>query len=95
MAGPVCPVERRPPDPDCSPRPVEGVVVKAIDGAGAVQARAVSDADGGFSFELAPGSYEVLAEPAPHLLGEPAPVEVTVGSEPVDVGFLMYDTGIR
>lgn len=95
VAGPICPVERQPPDSACSPRPVEGAVVKALNPAGEVRARAVSDAAGRFQLDLVPGDYTVEALPVEGYSGSPAPVTVTVSSAPVDVGTLMYDTGLR
>ncbi|MGA7269600.1 MAG: carboxypeptidase-like regulatory domain-containing protein [Acidimicrobiia bacterium] len=94
-AGPTCPVQRQPPDPNCSPRPVEGAVVKAVDEAGQVQARTVSDATGRFQLDLIPGAYTVVAEPVEGYFSSPGPVAVTVSTDTVDVGTLMYDTGMR
>ena len=51
--------------------------------------------DGRFSFDLTAGRYEIIAEPANGLMGTPEPIEVEVVAEPIDVGVLMYDTGIR
>ncbi len=95
VAGPNCPVEKQPPDPNCLPRQVEGATVKASDSAGSEQARAVSDADGTFVLELEPGEYTIAFDPVEGLLGAPQPIEVTVASQPVDLGTVAYDTGIR
>ena len=53
-AGPVCPVERIPPDPACAPRPVAGAVVVVRDGTGREVARATTAADGRFLVPVAP-----------------------------------------
>jgi hypothetical protein len=94
-AGPVCPVETNPPDPACAPRPVVGAVVVAVAESGD-RFETTTGPDGRFSFTLAAGGYEIIAEPANGLMGTPEPIEVDVISPgPIDVGVLMYDTGIR
>ena len=93
-AGPVCPVETNPPDPACAPRPVVGAVVVAV-GESGDRFEATTGPDGRFSFDLPAGRYEIIAEPANGLMGTPEPIEVVVVAEPIDVGVLMYDTGIR
>ena len=93
-AGPVCPVETNPPDPACAPRPVVGAIVVAVAESGD-QVETTTGPDGRFSFGLAAGRYEIIAEPTAGFMGTPEPIEVDVGSVPIDVGVLMYDTGIR
>jgi hypothetical protein len=94
VAGPVCPVETNPPDPACAPRPVVGATVLAVSDSGEV-VDSKTEADGRFRFILAPGRYEIVAQPAEGLMGTPQPFEVEVLSGPLDLGVLMYDTGIR
>lgn len=94
LAGPVCPVETNPPDPACAPRPVVDAIVQAVADSGEV-VESTTGPDGRFSFVLAPGRYEIIAQPAEGLMGTAAPIEVEVLAEPVDLGVLMYDTGIR
>jgi hypothetical protein len=94
MAGPVCPVETNPPDPACAPRPVAGAMVAAVSESGD-QVETTTGPDGRFSFDLAAGRYQIVARPAEGLMGTPEPVEVEAASGSVDVGVLMYDTGIR
>ena len=94
-AGPVCPVEKNPPDPACAPRKVAGAVVVFRDASGAEIARATTAADGAFVAELAPGSYTVEARPAKGLMGTPGPQNVTVNSGAATTVQLDYDTGIR
>jgi hypothetical protein len=97
-SGPVCPVERNPPDPACADRPVAGalVIVRGADGHPVSQA--TTNPDGTF---LAPvpggGSYNVEAQPTAGLLGTPAAVQVVVpdGAGAWAVVDLAYDTGIR
>jgi hypothetical protein len=97
VAGPVCPVEREPPDPACAERPVNGaeVVVLSVD-RGTEVARMTTDANGGFSVALAPGRYRLVAQPADGLMAAPGPVdmELVLGDPPEPV-VLPYDTGIR
>jgi hypothetical protein len=94
-AGPVCPVERNPPDPGCAPRPVAGATIVIRDGSGAQVAAAISGADGAFFVSLSPGDYVVDPRPVQGLLGTAAqqPASVTAGA--VTVVQLDYDTGIR
>ncbi len=95
VAGPVCPVERVPPDPACAPRPVAGATVVVRDGSGPEVARAVTAADGSFFVELPAGEYVVEPQPAEGLLGTAAAQEVTVVDGAVAAVQLDYDTGIR
>lgn len=98
LAGPICPVERNPPDPACADRPVVGAEVVVRDGTGAEVARAVTAADGTFLVPV-PGSgvYSVEAQPTTGILGTPAALLVDVGAGPAAwaAALLGYDTGIR
>ena len=96
-AGPVCPVERDPPDPACAPRPVEGAVLIVTDTTGREVARVTSGPEGRYEINLQPGAYEMTPQPVEGLMGTPGPISFRVtgpGEVPqrVDVG---YDTGIR
>jgi hypothetical protein len=51
--------------------------------------------DGRFSFVVASGRYEIVAQPVEGLTGTPQPFDVEVLAESIDLGVLMYDTGIR
>ena len=68
-AGPVCPVERNPPDPSCAPRPVAGATIVIRDGLGGQVAAAVSGADGAFFVAVGAGDYVVDPRPVQGLLG--------------------------
>src|SRR4051812_27054115 len=48
-AGPVCPVERVPPESACAPRPVVGAVLVVRDAAGNEVARATTGTDGRYA----------------------------------------------
>jgi hypothetical protein len=96
-AGPVCPVEKSPPDPSCAPRPVAGALIVATNADGSEVGRATSAADGSYQMVVGEtGTLQITGSPVAGLLGAPAPVSVTLET-PSDVGRadLVYDTGIR
>ncbi len=95
VAGPVCPVEREPPDPACAARPVAGATLIIEDAAGSELRRVTSDAAGHFSLDLVPGSYRIVPQRVPTLLGTAPPLDLVVreGEHPQPV--ISYDTGIR
>ena len=97
LAGPVCPVETEPPDPDCAPRPVEGalILVQPADGRDIVVAQGETDGDGRVLLDLPGGDYLVFGAAVGGLIGTPEPMPITVeAGETVSVE-LGYDTGIR
>jgi hypothetical protein len=97
-AGPVCPVEKSPPDPKCAPRPVAGAVIVATDPSGQEVGRATTAADGTYSLAVSEGrgTFTITGQPVKGLMGVPKPAQVTLGG-PSDVQRvdLSYDTGIR
>lgn len=94
-AGPVCPVEQIPPDPNCAARPVADAEVIILTPDGREVARPKSDAAGKIRLTLPQGRYIVRpVSAAGGLPSAPAEVTVDVGTTPVDVE-LGYDTGIR
>ena len=96
VAGPVCPVERVPPDPACEPRPVPGAVVDITDANGQPVARQETDASGTSFFELPPGAYVVtVADTGEGFMGLPEPQKVTVAAGAVATAIVTFDTGIR
>jgi hypothetical protein len=97
IAGPVCPVETDPPDPDCAPRPVAGatVLVQPADGRDIVVAQGMTDADGRVRLELPAGDYLVVGAAVEGLMGAPQPVAASVAAGRVTSVELAYDTGIR
>src|SRR3989344_3538032 len=59
MQGPVCPVMRDPPDPDCADKPYKTTLaVTSPDGAKVVKTF-TSDAEGKFYVEIPPGQYAI------------------------------------
>jgi hypothetical protein len=95
QAGPVCPVERQPPDPACADRPVAGAIVVVTNNGNEVT-RTISAADGTFHLRLAPGEYQLVPQPAQGLMGTAQPIALTVRTgEPMAPLVVTYDTGIR
>ena len=94
--GPICPVERDPPDPACAEPPVAGAELVIEDLSGTEVARLTTAVDGSFSADLAPGAYRLVPQPVEGLMGTAPPVEfrVEAGEAPADLQ-LSYDTGIR
>lgn len=95
LAGPVCPVETVPPDPDCAPRPVAGAVVVVRDGGGSEVARVVTGADGSFFAAVPSGEYTVEPQPVEGMMGTAGALGVTVVAGLVAEVQLDYDTGVR
>lgn len=96
-AGPVCPVERNPPDPSCAPRPVAGAVIEAVDAAGLAVARATTAADGSYVLTIdETGTFTITGQPVAGFMRAPEPVTVTLATPGATVrADLEYDTGIR
>jgi len=95
IAGPVCPVEQNPPDPECAPRPVEGAVLIVRGPDGTEAGRAQTDGRGFFELALDPGSYTLEPQPVEGLMGTAAPVSFTVEDSTSTPLTVEYDTGIR
>jgi hypothetical protein len=96
-AGPVCPVERNPPDPACAARPVPGAVLIIQEaGTGQEKVRVTTDHDGRFSVALAPGAYRLAPQPVAGLMGGAHPVDFRVeAGQSTPPLVVSYDTGIR
>lgn len=95
LAGPVCPVERDPPDPECAPRPVSGAGITVTNTESGNGATAVSDDDGLYRLVVDAGPLRVVAGPVEGYLGIPDRVLVTGIAERTLVVDLLYDTGVR
>lgn len=97
FAGPVCPVETDPPDPECAPRPVQGalILVQPADGRDIVVAQGETDADGRVLLDVPAGDYLVIGAAVEGLMGVPQPIAVTVEADEATPVGLGYDTGIR
>lgn len=62
LLGPMCPVEKTPPDPKCADRPYKtDLVATSPDGMLAIQ-QFSSDASGKFSVDLEPGEYLISSD---------------------------------
>jgi hypothetical protein len=95
VAGPTCPVESSPPDPQCAARPVAGATLLIKDLSGRTVATVASDETGAFSLTLPPGDYVLVAQPVDGLMGTAPPLSFSViGGSPVELT-VEYDTGIR
>jgi hypothetical protein len=95
VAGPSCPVETQPPDPNCAPRPVGNAEIVVRDQLGGELSRGTSGADGSVAIQLPAGTYIVEALPAEGLMSPPEPVAFSVAPGGFADLFLAYDTGIR
>jgi hypothetical protein len=95
VAGPTCPAETDPPDPDCAPRPVPTAEITAVHLETGSEVVAVSDSEGRFRIEVPPGTVRLSSEPVEGLMGAPDPVEITAAAGDRHVVDLVYDTGIR
>jgi len=92
LLGPTCPVETE--SSLCPDEPLAGVTVKVFDG-DLVVATTESDAQGRFTFDLAPGTYVVRAEPDEDQAQTVKPIEVTVVPDRTVEIDLPVDSGIR
>jgi hypothetical protein len=96
MAGPTCPVESDPPDPNCEPRPVAAAVIVATDAAGNEVARTQTGGDGRFSLTVPHGRWQIRAEPRDDYFAVSEPIEIDVDATDIArVVDFTYDTGIR
>jgi hypothetical protein len=94
MAGPTCPVEKDPPDPQCADRPLQTVV--AIYRASDLMHTIVltkSNKVGEFEASLPPGSYTVTAGES--MFPRCTPTDATVLSSIYTTIIISCDTGIR
>lgn len=94
-AGPVCPVQQAPPDPDCADRPVEDAVIDVEAAGGVWVARIQTGEDGTFSVVLPPGTYTFVPQPVEGFMGTAPEQDVVVVDGNVDGVDIPYDTGIR
>lgn len=93
LAGPTCPVER--PNESACVRPISGATILALDSAGGEAGRTVSDSTGSYFLRLPPGTYEIVPQAVPGLMGVAAAARVTVTAGAALQLDLRYDTGIR
>jgi hypothetical protein len=95
--GPVCPVERIPPDPQCAPRP-GAADIQLVDPQGSVIVEGRAGTDGIFTVAVGPGRYTVKASapaPGPGRGCQAEPAQVTVAAGSFASVAVTCDTGIR
>jgi len=97
--GPICPVERVPPDPACLPTAetykAYPVSIFTADGKRKITQLSPS-LDGSFSSELPPGNYLVVLEKAQNNIGgSNLPAEISITSLNTTLLSISIDTGIR
>jgi len=94
LAGPVCPVEQIPPDPNCADRPIVAhLTLSHGGGGGGGGGQASSGADGMFEIRAAPGKYTLSATTHEAMFCRSQDVVISVGAF-TDVQ-VDCDTGIR
>ncbi|MEX2251288.1 MAG: hypothetical protein WD895_04355 [Acidimicrobiia bacterium] len=95
VAGPTCPVETDPPDPECAFRVVPDAEIVATLPNGA-QIRARSGEDGAFRLVVPPGALTVTFGAVEGLISAPDAIAATVEeNQTLDLSDVAYDTGIR
>ncbi len=96
-AGPTCPVERIPPDPNCADRPVANANVSIrVTSSGALVKSIVSDANGNFRADLSSGTYTISVTPqSGGYLPRCNEAQATVSVNQVSNVDVSCDTGIR
>jgi hypothetical protein len=97
--GPICPVEKIPPDPACMPtaETYKAYPVSVYTSDGKVKIIQLNPSlDGTFSTELPSGNYQVVLEtPNKYVGGSNLPVEVSIVSLEKTMLSINIDTGIR
>lgn len=95
VAGPICPVQRPPAEPICTPRAIADAEAILFSADGREVARGIADGDGKITFEAPEGAYFVEAPLPDGMMRGPQPQAFSaVGGD--HVGLLMeFDTGIR
>ena len=97
--GPICPVEKIPPDPACMPtaETYKAYPVSIYTSDGKIKITQLAPSlDGSFSTELAPGNYLVILETAnKNIGGSNLPSEVSIVSQGKTMLSINIDTGIR
>ena len=97
VAGPTCPVETVPPEPQCAPRPLVARLRIHRLGSRLPSTMLRSTKNGRFEVRLAPATYVVqaLGQNGSFYPRPPAPVQVRVNTGRLTHITITYDTGIR
>ena len=97
--GPICPVEKIPPDPGCLPtaETYKAYPVAIMTSDGRRKIEQINPAlDGSFNLELAPGHYLIILEKEQNKIGgSNLPVEVSIIAQKKTLIHIDIDTGIR
>jgi len=93
VLAPTCPVEST--QSPCPGHPLAGVPVRVVDEDGDVWASAVSDDEGAFEIDVAPGSYLLTASIDEDPARSVTPVRVLVRAGDVVRSDVVVDSGIR
>ena len=94
-AGPVCPVERVPPDPQCAPRGVKTTIRVRSASSHKLVKKVHSGGDGRFKARLRPGSYVLEAQSGAGGWPRCQPQQVAVKAHHFARVHVSCDTGIR
>jgi hypothetical protein len=97
--GPICPVEKIPPDPACMPtaETYKAYPVSVYTSDGKIKITQLDPSlDGSFSTELPPGNYQVILKTATKYIGgSNLPSEISIVSGEKTMLSINIDTGIR
>ena len=94
-AGPVCPVERVPPDPAGAAGPVADATILVVAAEGNPVATVATGADGTVLVAVPAGTYVLQPQAVTGMMGGAQPVNVTVADGAATPAAVSYDTGIR
>ena len=97
--GPICPVEKNPPDPGCLPtaETYQAYPVGIWSANGSRKTEQIAPAlDGSYRAELAPGNYRVILEKEQYGIGgSNLPVDISIFAGNTTLLNISIDTGIR
>lgn len=96
LLGPICPVMRNPPDPQCADKPYAVRLIIAPEGSPGAMKEFSSDANGKFNLSLTPGIYEIQQAPTRSILPRcAAKSAIEVATNTYTKTTIYCDTGIR
>lgn len=96
LLGPICPVVRDPPDPDCSDKPYSTKLVLTTADQSRVIAEFSSGADGKFEIKIQPGEYAIRSAVAANVLPYCSTNDtILVNANSYAETIVYCDTGIR
>lgn len=96
LLGPICPVMRNPPDPQCADKPFAVRLVVTPEGKSNIIKEFTSDTSGKFKVSLSPGFYEIHQAPIRRMLPRCASRNLVEVTRDTYTQTIVYcDTGIR